>query len=196
MCLNGNTRKTWSYFLDIHYYVLSSRSLKPWDLGMMYMVGKYISAKELTLSWPKVIDTIIVWWWKTCENYFTFLVCFWLYCVFVAVPALSSCGEQGLLSNCSVKASHCGGFSCCRAWVLGHTDFRSWGAWAQLPCSMWNLPRLGIKPMSPVLADRFLTTGWPSPLKSILNQEGRDMNNFRNTWQSLSSANQWTNTGI
>ena len=27
----------------------------------------------------------------------------------------SSCGEQGLLSNCSVQASHCGGFSCCRA---------------------------------------------------------------------------------
>ena len=24
----------------------------------------------------------------------------------------SSCGEWGLLSNCSVKASHCGGFSC------------------------------------------------------------------------------------
>ena len=26
-----------------------------------------------------------------------------------------SCSEQGLLSSCSVQASHCGGFSCCRA---------------------------------------------------------------------------------
>ena len=32
------------------------------------------------------------------------------------------------------------------------------GAWAWLPCSMWKLPRLGIEPMPPVLADRFLTT--------------------------------------
>jgi len=28
---------------------------------------------------------------------------------------LSSFDEQGLLSICSVWASHCGGFSCCRA---------------------------------------------------------------------------------
>ena len=30
----------------------------------------------------------------------------------------SSC-EQGLLSNCSVWASHCSGFCCCGAWALG-----------------------------------------------------------------------------
>ena len=30
-----------------------------------------------------------------------------------------SCGEQGLLSRCGVRASHCGGFSCCRARALG-----------------------------------------------------------------------------
>ena len=29
--------------------------------------------------------------------------------------AVSSCGERGLLSSCSARASHCGGFSCCRA---------------------------------------------------------------------------------
>ena len=32
----------------------------------------------------------------------------------------SSCGEWGLLSSCSVQASHCGGFSCCRPLTLGH----------------------------------------------------------------------------
>ena len=31
--------------------------------------------------------------------------------------AFFSCGEWGLLS--SMWASHCGGFSCCRAWALG-----------------------------------------------------------------------------
>ena len=34
-------------------------------------------------------------------------------------PFLSSCGEQELLSSCSMWASHCGRFSCCRAWALG-----------------------------------------------------------------------------
>ena len=35
----------------------------------------------------------------------------------------SSCSTQGLLSVCSVWASHCGGFSCCRAQALGHVGF-------------------------------------------------------------------------
>ena len=32
--------------------------------------------------------------------------------------AFSSCSEQRLLSSCRVWASHCGGFSCCRTWLL------------------------------------------------------------------------------
>ena len=31
----------------------------------------------------------------------------------------SSCGERGLLSSCRTRASHCSGFSCCRAQALG-----------------------------------------------------------------------------
>lgn len=31
--------------------------------------------------------------------------------------ASSSCSEPGLLSRCDVRASHCNGFSCCRAWA-------------------------------------------------------------------------------
>ena len=31
------------------------------------------------------------------------------------VRVFSSCGEQGLLSSCGAPASHCGGFSSCRA---------------------------------------------------------------------------------
>ena len=52
-----------------------------------------------------------------------FLFCFVL---FVAVLSLcccawafSSCGERGATLCCGVKASHCGGFSCCRARALG-----------------------------------------------------------------------------
>ena len=39
------------------------------------------------------------------------LCCFtWAFC---------SCGEQELLSSCSVQASYCSSFSCFRAWTLG-----------------------------------------------------------------------------
>ena len=41
----------------------------------------------------------------------------------------SSCREWGLLSSC-VRASRCGGFSCCRAPVVGQKGFSSCGAQA------------------------------------------------------------------
>ena len=34
----------------------------------------------------------------------------------------------------------------------------SCGAWAQLLCSTWDLPRSGIKPLCPALAREFFTT--------------------------------------
>ena len=75
--------------------------------------------------------------------------------------------------------SLCGGFSCCGAQVLGCAGSvvraqgvssytpqvlehgLSSGARALLPHGMWNLPRPGIKPASPALVVRFLTTGLP-----------------------------------
>ena len=74
--------------------------------------------------------------------------------------AFSSCGEQGLLSSCSAQASHHCGFSCCRAWGLGH-GLSSRSTRAKLLCSMWDLRRTGMEPKSPELAGRFLTTGPP-----------------------------------
>ena len=47
---------------------------------------------------------------------------FWLRWVFVAARAFSSCSERELLFV-AVRASHCGGFSCCKTQALG--------AWAQ-----------------------------------------------------------------
>ena len=41
--------------------------------------------------------------------------------------AFSSCGEQGRCSSCGARASHCGGFSCCRSWALGCTSFITCG---------------------------------------------------------------------
>ena len=70
--------------------------------------------------------------------------------------------------HCSAWDSHCGGFSCCRASALRHMSFSSCGSWApelrlssycswaKLLLGMWDLPRPGIKPVSPALAGRFL----------------------------------------
>ena len=79
----------------------------------------------------------------------------------------SSSGKRGLLLP--AWASHCGGFSCCRAQALGLSGFSSCSVGTQsswLPgsrvqvqwlwctglaalCGMWDLPRPGIEPESP-----------------------------------------------
>ena len=82
---------------------------------------------------------------------------------------------MGATLHCSVQASHYGGFSYCRAQALGLWAsvvtalwLRSCSLWflsavsvvvAWLLCDMWGLPRPGIKPVSPTLAGRLLTTG-------------------------------------
>ena len=52
-----------------------------------------------------------------------FFVClfnFWLRWVFVAARRFSLVAARaGATLRCGVRASHCGGFSCCRAWALG-----------------------------------------------------------------------------
>ena len=52
------------------------------------------------------------------------------------------------------------GFSCCDSCGPEH-GLSSCGTQAQLLCSMWDLPRPGIEPMSFALAGRFFTTQPP-----------------------------------
>lgn len=70
--------------------------------------------------------------------YNMFIYYFWLHWISVAVQAFSSCSKGGLLSQCGVRTSHCGGFCACRAWAL------LWGAWLSVVvacglsgCSFW-----------------------------------------------------------
>ena len=86
----------------------------------------------------------------------------------------------GALSSCSVQASYAG-FFCCGALALGCKGFSSCGVWTQwlqfsaleprlntygppasLLLGIWNLPRPGIEPTSPSLANGFFTTEFPS----------------------------------
>ena len=72
----------------------------------------------------------------------------------------SSCGEQGLLSGCSTRASHCCGFSRCRAQAREH-GFSSGGAQAYSLCGTGDLPRPGVELISSALAGGFFITELP-----------------------------------
>ena len=89
---------------------------------------------------------------------------YYLFYIFAALGlhcfswAFSSCGKWGPLSSCGERASHCGDVSRYRARVL-ERGLGSFGTWASLPHSMWNLPGPGIESMFPALAGRFPTSG-------------------------------------
>ena len=93
---------------------------------------------------------------------------------FLAVLGLHCCmgflllQRAGATLRCSARASHCGGFSFCRARALGTRasvvvarGLSSCGARAQLLHGMWDLPGPGLEPLSPALAGRFFTTAPP-----------------------------------
>ena len=56
-------------------------------------------------------------------------------------------------------------------WSIGSRvcKLSSCGVWTNCPGGMWNLPRAGIKPVSPALACRLLTTGPPGKPTDGLN---------------------------
>ena len=57
--------------------------------------------------------------------YIYIFIYLWLCWVFTDVQTSSSFDEQGLLSSCGVRASHCGGLSCCGARALGHVGLNA-----------------------------------------------------------------------
>ena len=68
-------------------------------------------------------------------------------------------GRWWLPSSCWTRASHCGGFFCCRAWTLGHLGFSSFSSQALLLQGMWDLP--GPRDQIPVLCfSRWIFYHW------------------------------------
>ena len=87
---------------------------------------------------------------------------FWLLWVFVAVSGPSRVAmSRGCclavvcrLLTAAASLVHCSSGS-------GVHGLNSGGSWAYLPCSLWDLFRPGIEPVSTALAERFLTTRQP-----------------------------------
>ena len=74
--------------------------------------------------------------------------------------------EHGL-QNVQASAGAAQGLGGCSSGALKHR-LNSYGAWAQLLCNMWDLPRPEIEPMSSALAGGFFTTEPPEkPLKFL-----------------------------
>ena len=101
------------------------------------------------------------------------LTYFWLRWVFVAacgLPLVVARGGYSLLRCVGFSlrwllllrstGSRRTGFSSCGTWALEHR-LSSCGARAWLLCGMWDLLRPGLKPVSPAMAGRFLTTAPP-----------------------------------
>ena len=96
----------------------------------------------------------------TPEFFFFFLQCW----VFIPAPWLSLVWQAVATLHCSMQASHCTGFSCCRAQA-------SVVVAGGLSCPEHevarNLPGPGTEPRSPALSGRFLTTGPPGKSLSL-----------------------------
>ena len=111
--------------------------------------------------------------WKV-DSFFFFLNYLFFYLrmcwVFVfCARAFSSCGKRG-----SLFIAVRGPLTIAASLVAGHRlqtrRLSSCGSWAQPLRGMWDLPRPGLEPVSPALADRFSTTAPPGkPGRSILN---------------------------
>ena len=102
--------------------------------------------------------------WKTKERFFInlkkIIIKLWLLWVLDAVRGLSLVAASGATlwpccSGCSLRR-----LLCCAAQVP-EQKLRGCGACAWLLCSLWDLPRSGIEPVSPALPGGFLTLGPP-----------------------------------
>ena len=110
-----------------------------------------------------------------CLTALALSIFFFTLCLYMAVLGLRCCASFSLVSKSGGYSSlRCRGFSCCRAPALGHTGpviavLELWNtgpvvAAHGLSCS----EACGIKPVSPALAGRFLTTEPPGkPLQQV-----------------------------
>ena len=138
---------------------------------------------ELKVIEPSKRDYKIVYIYFLKYNFFILTIIFKNVFIFGYVrSSLLSAGflqlwRAGATLHCGARASHFGGFSCCRARALGawasvvvacglsscgsralECRLSSCGTRIQLLCGLWDPPRPGIEPVSPALAGRFLTT--------------------------------------
>ena len=104
-----------------------------------------------------LLRTVLTFLYVHCAFIYLLVVILGLDC---CTRTLSRCQERRRPFSGCAQASHCRGFSCCRAWTP-ELGLSSCGVWSYLLRGMWDLSGPGIEPVSLVLQGRFLTTGAP-----------------------------------
>ena len=149
-CIAGRVFTNWAMNLWTRYY--SSPT---------FQIRKQTWSCEDIAQDPQALDN---WWtqavWDSSSSFLKkykitlFLVVLGLHCCESSRSFNEGFSLQWLLLLQSTSSRACRLSSCgVQAWLL---------------CRMWNLPRLGIKPMPPALAGGFLTTGPPGKsVKSV-----------------------------
>ena len=136
---------------------------------LKYQIALHISISPYSLTTASLYFFIFL--IMIFKNKFIYLL---LRCVFIAARGLSLVAASGgysslwcagfslrwLLSFRSTGSRRVG-FSSCGSWAL-ERRLSSCGAQAQLLRSMWDLRGPGLEPVSPALADGFLTTAPPA----------------------------------
>ena len=109
-------------FVCLFVYLTLSYLLSPQDNPGSFSIFPVPALESIILLGALVC--LFVWFILLPLDFF-FLINLFIYLFLSALglhccaQAFSSCGEQGLLFVAVAQASHCRGFSCCRAWALG-----------------------------------------------------------------------------
>ena len=70
-------------------------------------------------TWADSERVVPSWWFESLKKNYLFILLLAALGLCCCWQGLSSCGKWWLLCSSSAQASHCGGFSCCRARPLG-----------------------------------------------------------------------------
>ena len=105
--LDGITDTTFNFVVIIQSQSHIQLFLTPWTAA-------HQASLSFTTSWSFLRLCPLSWW---CYLTISSSALNYLFFFLIAVLGLWCCVQ--VFSSCGVRASHCGGFSYCRAWVLG-----------------------------------------------------------------------------
>ena len=106
----------WSSFFIYGYPIVLAPFVEKSVLSSLNYLCTFVESVSLMSLF---ILTPIPYYCSFMLNLFFFLIYFWLCWVFIAVHGLSVVVASGVSLHCGAWASHCSGFSCCRAQDLG-----------------------------------------------------------------------------
>ena len=148
-------------FNNIWIVILSHTCLPPKSIQHLYFMQLRGTACGILVPQPGIKQPVP----STVEaqSFFKFLFLFG--CTESLLPgelslvaASRALGRVGATLPFGALASYCGWLLLLQSTGSRCTSFNSYGAWAQLLHGMQNLPRSGTEPLSPALADKFLST--------------------------------------